>query len=85
MKHWLFNCRDISHLVSRSMDEDLPLHRRAGIKFHLMMCRYCARYARQLGIVRQTIQSITSSSSESAVTPMSVKRKDALKEMLSRK
>lgn len=83
MKHWLFNCSDISDLVSRSMDEDLPLPRRAGIKFHLMMCRYCARYARQLGIIRQKIQSLSGVDTEPAVTPMSAGRKEALKQMLS--
>lgn len=85
MKHWLFNCKDISHLVSQSMDEDLPLHRRAGIKFHLMMCRYCARYARQLDIIKQTIQSFSSVSSEPTIKSMSSERKEVLKEILSRK
>lgn len=85
MKHWLFNCKDISHLVSQSMDEDLPLHRRAGIKFHLMMCSYCARYARQLDIIKQTIQSFSSVSSEPTIKPMSSERKEVLKEILSRK
>ncbi len=85
MKHWLFNCRDISHLVSQSMDEQLSLHRRAGIKFHLMMCRYCTRYAKQLSVIRQKIQSFSGVGGERLIKPMSVDRKEALKEMLSRK
>ncbi len=82
MKHWLLNCSDVSRLVSQSMDERLPLHRRAGIKFHLMMCRYCVRYARQLQLMRQKIYAW---SSEPPITPMSEDRKAALREMLSRK
>ena len=82
MKHWLLSCSDISHLVSRSMDERLPLHRRAGIRFHLMMCRYCVRYASQLKIIRHTLHAFAN---EPPITPMSDLRKTALKEMLSRK
>lgn len=85
MKHWLFNCKDISHLVSRSMDEQLPLYRRMGITFHLMMCRYCARYARQLKIIRQKIQSLSGVSTDPAIKPMPANRKEALKKMLSQK
>lgn len=83
MKHWLFNCKDISHLVSRSMDERLPLPRRMGITFHLMMCRYCARYAKQLKIIRQKIRSFSGFGAEPAAKPMPAKRKEGLKEMLS--
>ena len=82
MKHWLLNCSDISRLVSQSMDERLPLHQRAGIKFHLMMCRYCVRYVRQLKLMRQKIYAL---SSEPPITPMSEDRKTALREMLNQK
>jgi len=34
------------------MDAQLPLHQRAAIRFHLMMCRYCARFDRQLKMLR---------------------------------
>lgn len=59
-KHWLFNCRDISRLVSDSMDRNLSLKHRLGIRFHIMMCRYCARYAKQLVRMRQEIRKHTS-------------------------
>lgn len=35
------------------MDIALPLHQRAAIRFHLMMCRYCARFSRQLKMLRK--------------------------------
>jgi hypothetical protein len=51
IKHWIFNCKDISSLLSRSMDKKLPLSTRLGIKFHLMMCKFCRRYEKQLLII----------------------------------
>ncbi len=53
MRHWMFDCREISRLVSISMDHRLPLRKRAGLRLHLMMCRYCARYRRQLFFLRE--------------------------------
>ena len=48
VRHWMFNCREISRKVSESMDVQLPLHQRLSIRVHLFMCRYCARFKKQL-------------------------------------
>ncbi len=53
MNHWMFRCKDVSQKVSQSMDMTLPLYQRAAIQFHLMMCRYCARFSRQLKMLRR--------------------------------
>ena len=53
MNHWMFRCKDVSQKVSLSMDMALPLHQRTAIRFHLMMCRYCARFSRQLKLLRR--------------------------------
>ena len=56
IKHWVFNCKDISYLISRSMDKKLPFSKRLGIKFHLMMCNLCRRYKEQLIILKSALQ-----------------------------
>lgn len=53
MKHWMFSCRDVSRKLSQSMDEALPLSQRMAIRIHLMMCRYCSRFHRQLVLLRK--------------------------------
>jgi len=53
MTHWMFDCREISRLVSMSMDERLTLYQRTGLRLHLLMCRYCTRYRRQLFFLRE--------------------------------
>jgi hypothetical protein len=35
------------------MDDRLPLNERLAIEFHLLMCRYCARFRRQLQQLRK--------------------------------
>lgn len=34
------------------MDAGLPFHERLAIEFHLVMCRYCARFRNQLQQLR---------------------------------
>lgn len=56
IKHWIFNCRDVSSLISRSMDKKLPISTRFGIKFHLMMCKLCRRYEKQLLTLQEALK-----------------------------
>lgn len=57
MKHWMFRCSDVSQKVSQSMDCSLPFHHRMAIRFHLMMCRYCAQARKQMMMIRKMCRS----------------------------
>jgi len=52
--HHLFGltCQDITRLVSESMDRTLPLTQRIKIRIHLGMCKYCARFEKQVHFLR---------------------------------
>jgi predicted anti-sigma-YlaC factor YlaD len=56
MSHWMFNCKDVSTKVSRSMDQTLPLHERMMISVHLWMCKYCRRFRDQMLILRYALR-----------------------------
>ena len=53
INHWMFRCRDVSRKLSQAMDTRLPLAQRVAIRVHLLMCRYCLRFHRQLHLLRQ--------------------------------
>ena len=40
--HWMFSCKDVSQLLSESMDRSLPFYQRMLIRLHLLMCKYCS-------------------------------------------
>lgn len=44
----MLKCREVSELASRYVDHDLGMMTRAQIRLHLMMCKHCTRYVRQL-------------------------------------
>ena len=49
----MLRCREISKLVSESMERDLPLRQRLQVRMHLMMCRLCSGFARQIRLLRR--------------------------------
>jgi hypothetical protein len=57
MKHWMFNCKSVTQILSESMDRDLPIHHRVLIRMHLLMCKYCARFNHQLLVIREVCRS----------------------------
>lgn len=48
----MLNCRQVTRLVSRSMDERLPWHLRLGVRIHLLYCVWCRRYLAQVRFLR---------------------------------
>jgi hypothetical protein len=50
----MLSCKDVTKLVSESMDRSLPLGKRIGVRLHLLICKFCARYERQLLLIRET-------------------------------
>ena len=52
----MLSCKEAAWLISESMDRDLPFMQRLGIRAHLLMCKHCTRYRRQLLFIRDAIQ-----------------------------
>ena len=49
----MLRCREITKLVSESMERELPLRQRLQVWMPLAMCRLCAGFARQLRFLRR--------------------------------
>ncbi len=83
MNHWMFRCQDVSQKVSLSLDTSLPLHHRMAVRFHLMMCRYCARFRRQLVMLRKMSRHLDDdSSTQAAGATLSNEVKERIKKSL---
>jgi len=63
----MLNCRQVTRLVSRSLDATLPWHQRLAVRFHLLYCVWCRRYAAQLRFLRTAARRLSSGREE--VTP----------------
>jgi predicted anti-sigma-YlaC factor YlaD len=52
----MLTCKEISKLVSQSLDHKLPLRQRMGMRFHLMMCSMCRTYKTQALLLRKALR-----------------------------
>ncbi len=65
----MLRCRDISKLVSESMERQLPLGQRIQLRMHLMLCRLCAGFARQTRLLRRAAKQDSERSVADLSTP----------------
>jgi len=49
----MLHCREITKLVSESMERELSFRQRMNVWMHLAMCRLCSAFARQLRLLRR--------------------------------
>jgi len=54
----MITCKEFARMASRGMDQRLPVMMRIKFKLHLLMCRACARYKTQLGIIRRLMETV---------------------------
>lgn len=83
----LLSCKQISELVSKSMDVKLPWYQRLAVRFHLLYCRACIRYRRQLRNLRKTLSQCFHDDEEDCPSPrggLSDESKRRMKERLRR-
>jgi hypothetical protein len=48
----MLSCQEVSRFVSESLDRELPLGQRLRVRIHLLMCRFCSRFRRQVLFLR---------------------------------
>ena|SRR5437899_789188 len=56
LRRWLLRtlqpCRKMVPLMSESLERRLSIRERLGLRLHLLVCAWCARYLKQIKFVR---------------------------------
>ncbi len=52
----MLNCREITERASDFIDARLPWRERMEVRLHLVMCRFCREYMRQMTLVVGALQ-----------------------------
>src|SRR5437868_2931816 len=42
------DCKQAARLQSAALDRKLPFRQRVGLKIHLLLCKWCRRYGKQI-------------------------------------
>ena len=51
----MIDCKHAARLISRAMDERLPLWDRVGLRLHLAICDACRGFNRQVHLLRRAV------------------------------
>lgn len=49
----MLNCRETTELCSQELERHLSLRERVAMKAHLMMCRHCSNFKKQIGLFHE--------------------------------
>jgi hypothetical protein len=73
-------CKQIIDLVSQQMESKLPWSIRMEVKIHLLICKNCHRYAKQLSFMQSELNQLEKNlSSVSLATPAKKRIKQSFK------
>lgn len=50
----MLSCKEASTLVSQSFDRSLSLRERLGVRLHLLICKACPTFHRQMELIHQS-------------------------------
>ena len=56
----MLNCHEITDRASEFLDGTLPWYIRLQVRLHLMMCRFCREYVRQITLVARALRQLPS-------------------------
>ncbi len=54
----MLSCKDISHLTSEIIDNELSFSMRIKVKFHLFMCHSCRNFVKQMRATADTLKQL---------------------------
>jgi hypothetical protein len=76
------DCREASQLQSEALDHSLSSGQRFGLRLHLLLCKWCRRYGKQIRFLRQAVHEHPDKVHESIPQALSPDARERLKQSL---
>ncbi len=76
-------CREVSRLQSYSLDHPLSLPRRFGLRLHLLVCKWCRRYGKQIRLLRRAAHDHPQAVTDAVPRSLSPEARERLRRALS--
>ena len=73
------SCRDITHLLSQSMDRQPSLYNQLVIWLHLTICDHCVRFAEHLAFIRKVNRPILKYAEKMSPAALSASAKERIR------
>ena len=78
----MLNCKEVTQLASESLDRKLSLKEHIGLRFHLLMCKLCTRYIRQLKFMHQICSGMDENHVKGSGVQLSESARDRIRNQL---
>jgi hypothetical protein len=78
----MLNCRQVTRLVSQSMEVRLPWYQRVAVRFHLLYCVWCRRYASQIQFLRKAAKGLDAETQNASASGLSPDAKEQMRKRL---
>ena len=78
----MLNCRQVTRLVSQSMDVRLGWYQRLAVRVHLFYCVWCRRYAAQIQFLRNAAKELAVEAPSTSPAKLSDEAKGQMRKRL---
>ena len=78
----MLNCRQVTRLVSQSMDARLAWHQRLAMRFHLLYCVWCRRYVSQIHFLRKATEHLSDEPGAPSAPKLSTEAKEQMSQRI---
>lgn len=76
------NCKAATRLQSEAFDHKLSFRQRLGLRIHLVLCKWCRRYGKQITFIHNAAQSHPDEMAESAPQQLSDEARERIRQKL---
>ena len=76
------SCKEATRLQSAALDRKLTLSQRFGLRIHLVLCKWCRRYGKQITLLRSTTQRYAHNEQNSPPQLLSPEARERIKQRL---
>jgi hypothetical protein len=76
------SCKAATRLQSEALDHKLPLRQRFGLRVHLMLCKWCRRYGKQITFLRDAAHEHPDELAEPVPQKLSNEARERIKQRL---
>jgi hypothetical protein len=77
----MITCEEATRLMSESLDRKLPVGKRIGLRMHLLMCRLCPRFWRQLFLLKNASDVYKKEMEEDTSISLSAETREKIKNL----
>jgi hypothetical protein len=80
----MLSCKEVSLLLSKACDQELPWRERLAVRLHLLYCRGCAQFSRHLQFLRTAGRRLAQSDGLAGAATLSVTARNRIRAALQR-